>query len=327
MACTVLSGLDKLAVEHAADAHGDGAASPTLAGDGEPYLPPPTTCLSSATQCIGAPPAGWTGPLALYDDVPSNAPAACPSPLLEVLGTTADPSDASVSAECVACTCVGDVTCPAATITLKPYQGPSCTQPGGCGGATVHLNVCEAHQTFSCAGSLRIDTPMATATCEVGGGHATLPPPVWSRQLLGCKAPQSFMQQVDCSANEVCVPKPPAPFEGHLCILHSGTVDCPAPYTGGRVVGTGITDTRGCTPCTCNIPSGPCTGGITYTGPDPCGPANVEAGFQTCFFQGDFQGPQWFVTATPPDAGCSVSGGEPTGGLVAAGTATICCVP
>jgi hypothetical protein len=199
--------------------------------------------------------------------------------------------------------------------------------PGGCAGATVDLNACEAHQAFSCAGSLKMDTPMATARCDVDGGNPTAIPPVWTRQLLGCKTPLSFAQQVDCSANQVCAPKPSSPFEGNLCVLRTGTVDCPAPYINQRIVDTGFSDTRGCTPCACNIPSGPCTGGITYTGTDPCGPPNTDAGFQTCFSQADFQGPQWFVTATPPDASCSVSGGEPTGGLISTGTATICCLP
>jgi hypothetical protein len=172
-----------------------------------------------------------------------------------------------------------------------------------------------------------MDTPTATATCNVDGGAATVPPPEWTRQLLGCKVPDSFAQQIDCSAGQICAPKPALPFEGELCILQSGAVDCPVPYTNRRVVGVGASDTRGCTPCGCKISSGPCTGGITYTGPDPCGPANTDVPFQACFFQGDFQGPQWFVTANPPDAVCTVSGGAPTGALAATGATTLCCLP
>lgn len=175
---------------------------------------------------------------------------------------------------------------------------------------------------------MKITAPTASATCSVDGGGATIAPPTWAKEILGCKEPSSALQQVDCSADQVCAPKPGPPFEAKLCILQAGDVACPPPpYLNRRLVYTGTADTRGCAPCTCTVPSQPCTGGIVYTGPSStCPPSGGTTAFGACFSQGNFAGPRWLVAATPPAVTCIAAGGTPTGALTPTTPVTVCCM-
>lgn len=49
-----------------------------------------------------------------------------------------------------------------------------------------------------------------------------MPAPQWTREILGCKASGSSLQHVDCSLGQICAPKPAAPFDAKMCVLHDG---------------------------------------------------------------------------------------------------------
>src|SRR6185503_2838392 len=66
-----------------------------------------------------------------------------------------------------------------------------------------------------------------------------------------------------CGAGNECVPNP-APFT--MCVSQPGAVACPSGFPTQHLVGTSVTDTRGCSACGCTFDAGACTGTTTlYT--------------------------------------------------------------
>lgn len=96
--------------------------------------------------------------------------------------------------------------------------------------------------------------PSNGTACEPSGGAASKSAVTYATVGLACEgAPPS--KSSSC-AGSACVAAPPAAFNAGLCIHHSGAVDCAAPYSERHVFFAGESDTRGCTPCSCDAPVG-----------------------------------------------------------------------
>jgi hypothetical protein len=110
-----------------------------------------------------------------------------------------------------------------------------------------------------------------------------------------------------------------------MCVTHDGDMACPAGYPNKHTLSNGVSDTRACSACSCNVATAPCTNiGIkTVTDPQCDDASAVSVG--ACIAmptQTQFIG----VTATPPSAlACSTDGGVPTGTVTAGPTQTVCC--
>jgi hypothetical protein len=125
-----------------------------------------------------------------------------------------------------------------------------------------------------------------------------------------------------CDAG-VCLPDP-GPYA--TCVYQAGAVACPSGYPAQHLVGASVSDTRGCTPCTCGFDGGSCGGSaIFYTG------AGCSANSQTVSVNGTCQAVsnQTFKSmvyqATGGGGSCTPSPTSPTGDAGFADLATVCC--
>lgn len=155
-----------------------------------------------------------------------------------------------------------------------PVAGaPSCPEPfaqatmPGKGGLTAPAASCAA---CTCG-------PPTGGACEPGGGTATVPAVSWASIAVACAgAPTTATGCVDGA----CRPRPAAPFEAGVCVRHSGDVACPgAPYLNKHVFYGDVADSRACTPCTCDAPSG---GACAPAGGQPTGTATPTGAVTYC---------------------------------------------
>ena len=288
----------------------------------------PASCKSGATQCVPAPPAGWSAPFLTYDGDPANRPPGCPaSALVSVLNGHAGLLDAG-GFSCGACTCsVTNIGCTPALV--YGYKDSGCGAV--CQSASVEAGACVPYP-FSAAcgasvGSVRIISLGAVADCNASaptdGGSA-----VWQRDVLGCGTSYAGAQ-IDCANGEVCLPKAPNPFNAKPCIMKVGAGACPgAPYSEQRMSVFTKLDV-GCD-CDCdpdNPPSGTCDGGIDYVGTSSsCTPlAQPTAACRSGAF--DTTG-HMHITAYPPSTlACSTVGSNSVRSITPSAPVTVCCMP
>ena len=134
-----------------------------------------------------------------------------------------------------------------------------------------------------------------------------------------------------CPNGGSCVTPPQG---SSLCIVHSGSVACPAGFTNpAHTVGTGIADSRGCTACTCGGISGTCANqSLTLFTDSTCttGAESVEANGMC----NDFPGPNgggaptydaYEYTAVVGEEGCTASSVSAQGSVTLTGVETVCC--
>lgn len=288
----------------------------------------PLTHCSAPLQCVTAPPAGWTGPVALYV-AQSGAPPSCGAgfatlPSFDGQGGTLTAPPAT----CTACACsgpTGTVTCAGPVMSFFADDkcnnaiGNPLTVGGTC--ATTPLG----------AFSTLVAAPQPTGgACGASGGVASTTPPTWQQVARACSgvAPSG---QADCNAGQVCSPTPSSPFATQLCVMQPGAAtSCPPEYPQGpQVFYAGVDDKRGCAPCVCSGPSG---GSCTITNPaiEACTPpGGTWSAPGAC---ASITGPQPVrlasgSTPTLVDAGsCALTdGGAPVGQATGTGATTFCC--
>jgi hypothetical protein len=160
-------------------------------------------------------------------------------------------------------------------------------------------------------------------------------PATWGTFARACRQSEYAM----CDASQVCLPwadPPPAGFK--QCISNDGDLPCPVTiadkYTEKHVFYTDISDTRGCTPCTCGAPSGSeCSALISiYTDPacmSQLGSATVTSATPICddFPAGSTLGSKVAGPVTYTPGACQPGGGEPMGQAVPIWPTTFCCIP
>jgi hypothetical protein len=324
-ACSLFTDLNDLggdassAIDGALDTNASDASD---AGDEPQYadVAPPVTCDAAATTCQPAAPSGWNGPLAFYEG-DSGFPT-CPAPLFQQVKGY-EGLDV-VAPTCSACGCATQT--PTCKLQVTGYNASSTCAGSSCGTGLAATG-CLQMQGIACGGeeSIIIAGATGTATCTTSGGQTTNAPAKWSTEVLGCVEPPNAIVPADCAAGLVCVPAPLAPFGAKMCVTHVGDMACPSPYLAKHGFFVNASDTRGCTPCGCNVAGAPCKD-LTLdvaTGGTCLNPMAASTG--SCIVVPG----QLFVSssATPPTLSCTFDGGAPTGTLAPGSPDTACCLP
>ena len=305
------AGSDRL-VADAAPADSERPDAATDAGD---------ACNTATHSCVPAPPAGWSGPVALREAPSVDSPVECDNPwpapnLLAHEGLEAG----SASCSC-ACSAPEGVVCdPVAVHHGAAGCGPSFNPPGLEAGQCVPLGTWV--DEFIQIGSPQIQggTCMAEPAFDI-------PSPSWATTLTGCSAP---LEQRDCEVSELCAPALTSTFPS-LCVYQSGIeAECPAGFDDRRVVFESFTDDRACGSCTCGPATGSCNGRAVFTqsfGTDACGLEGIVRAFVDAGqCGGQVSGIVTHGKYTPePDGSCEPSTVTLTGAVAEAGPVTLCC--
>lgn len=296
----------------AGDAMADG---PTFSAD----------ACSGANTCAPVAPSGWQGPVVIWEG--TGTPPSCASFYLDVFdgGTSPSGNPASCSCSC------GPVTGSACGATTVQFGTGSCTTACGTP-AIVAQGGCVNVTTQATACGSGVQMQISAVPADGGGCQADASvdaqAPTWANLATACAPSQQ--SAAGCGADQVCVPAAGSPFESTFCVLKAGNNTCPSPFTNQHLYYSDITDTRGCTPCTCGSPSGvdcdtnahvtswsnmSCTTGkgVDYS-PLPVACAAL--------------GTAHYLTLSTSATGgtCTPSGGTPTGGVSQANLTTICCL-
>jgi hypothetical protein len=291
---------------------------------------------SAGYMCVPQVPAGFTGPGEVYEGL--DASQAC-DPLYTkdyFTGYVTPKCDVS----CSACTCgsPAGVTCgnPGfSSQAISPSGVPTCPKP-----TTVEPGICTTVSLPSGASFATFAGAASGGSCLATGGTLNQPDPIWNAGHL-CEA--NAKGGLGCASGYVCWPKPQAPFFSQVCVFAVGDLPCSdAGYPAKRSYydSQKYGDTRSCSTCACNTPSGgscpaslgmwtkgllgttlACTDGAsaTYSVPSACQavpPNIVDIMFTSKSYTGGSCTPT-SVVATPNGGACTPLGG-PT---------TACCTP
>jgi hypothetical protein len=200
-------------------------------------------------RCTATAPAGWFGPVALYDQgggPPAPKPLACSGAYpRDAFDGWATPSNAPLTC---ACTC-GVAKGPCSNANIAVYNDGQCANP--C--ATAGADGCTTANGPTCktggASARFLAAPKATGTWTCGSSATTTgTPPAWDWTQVGrgCGAARTLTTD-GCAATAVCADNPP-PGEP-LCVFQAADVaDCTgAPgYPNIRKYYTTASDQRYC---------------------------------------------------------------------------------
>jgi hypothetical protein len=309
----------------------EGGAGGGDAGGGSSPVSGPT-CGANA-RCTGATPAGWTGPMALYEGDTADALPPCgqgfaTAPVFEGNGSLAAPP-----AACAACACGPSTggSCSAPMLTL--YADDGCTSP--CTNPVSLMPTTCATPIATCKAFAVADAILVGASCAASGGAPTVTPSSWGTHARAC-APAAALAQGTCTAGELCAPAPAAPYPPRYCISRPGAqTSCPGEFTDGPHVyyADVVADTRACSPCTCSGVTGarcqlPTPAGFHFLD-SSCSTPEVPFGVPTsCQALSTSQPLKIVAPPSLADAGsCAPAGGQPTGDVTPTGATTFCCAP
>ncbi|AKU97242.1 hypothetical protein AKJ09_03906 [Labilithrix luteola] len=326
VACNVLSGADELRLTATAcgDACGANAAAEVDPMDaGAPDVKIIVTSDGGSCACLGAPPPGWQGPMALW--VGNTEPPGCDGDYpLKVLDTKSAPTAPPASCDCQ-CGVVTGASCPT-SFTVDVFGNPQCSN-SKCDTLTLSPMACvsAANKCFSANGIS--GAPQATGGSCKPTITKNVPLGTWANGVRGCE-PAAAPTRESCGEGEVCAALPGMKMSSHPCVFAEGDLACPleAGYTVKHLYFGGEDDSRGCSECTCGAPTGiVCTATVrkgcgaqgTVTLPTACGSLNDPINIQ--------------LTAAPvldtSDAGCAPEGGAPIGEFKPTLPTTVCCIP
>ena len=262
--------------------------------------------------CLPLPEAGWMGPFTADIALPEDAPTPCPEGWTAgedgLFGIEVTPFDCS-------CTCA------------DPPVGASCefeiefNTGFMCNGTVVQTTVAAENECVEYAPTDAQSVRVADTVSQGECGVATYEPPVettWMRRIDAC-----VPEVGDACAEGSCVPLPPAPFVGRMCIVTDGEVPCPeeGPYDVPYVLHEGADDTRACD-CTCE-PDVDCTGTLQAHGDNACS-QQLSSSTGTCIsFLSNPNSARVVNVGMMPE--CNGVAGPPTGEVVPTGVRTMCC--
>jgi hypothetical protein len=313
--------------------------------------------------CVSAIPAGWTGYYAVYEGPLAVNDPGCPTDYpgggdMMEFEVVANKDLIAPAATCSACTCatpsgqtctlspneltIDDATCVnnntcVGTLPLGPANGTClagtffdddtfCGPGGNCtagGGGTSACNVSASVPAATVSGG----------TCASSGGTPSVQAAGWQNLARACGDP--ITTGVGCNVNQVCLPKPAAPFEGGICIRQDGEAPVcpPGGFANKHVFHTGFTDTRGCAGCSCSgAAGGSCEITVQVHSNAECTSqiANLVAGASGACANltqsnPEVHGRKATVTKPPTGSTCTPAGGQPTGTATPTGAVTFCC--
>ncbi len=293
------------------------------------------TCRSAGYECIPLPP-GWVGPAVIWTGKPGSAPATC-SPGLKIALPSAysDLTVPQMSCKC-GCSIATPQSCGAFDITL--FGNDACGSR--CASGTAQSGVCSAIASdTTCGAAIAVSgtTPAASGGSCAPQLVASIPAATWRTELRICAPVDSGSAAGCASPNGRCAiaPRPEAPYRTTLCVYQIGDpapTSCPAGYpTGPLVFHSSMRDTRACSICSCNRPTGGvCSGTVALYHEARCGGTaerfsigaacrivRLQTGTATSFV-GDFSVQQ--------PGTCSVQSDTlPSGTVQGIGATTVCC--
>lgn len=268
---------------------------------------------NDASACIRAIPAGWT--LSAFNPAATSCPAGfADHPIysgMATIGNTACTCGCTVTQ---AGTCQGTL-----TVLIAPGQGVDTCSVTLASGATVNGANCIP------AVAPRVESAQATFTGTGQGGQCTSSTITNASQLMKPTA-QHYCDVPPASSDAVCNGTAPTGYAS--CIISSGSLACPAPFTGAMYrVEDDIT--LNCSACTgCSV-TGTCGAGTLTMFPDgACGLApvgSVPANNNSCvvFNGGDEVAVGSINYTATPIAMCT--GGTTMAMSAVVGPRTICC--
>jgi len=284
-----------------------------------------------AATCVPAPPEGWLGPLAIYEGSggpPPPAPPACAGPYSSGAYDGFNAPSAPPS-QC-ACTCdpPSGITCDSPVLNL--FSDP-CSAPCGTPNQRIATS-CTILGLATCGGThFVLDASSPTGGACAPSSTAVVPDAGWTGSVRLCAIPSGDavvgVGAGACDAGEICAPPTRLPFEPAHCVAQVGAASCPAGYPILHIAFTSFSDSRGCTPCTCALPTDTSCGGgkVTFYNDTACtAPALNATAPQACTNLGGPKAAK-FLGATPTGGRCDADGGVPTGVFTPTTPTTICC--
>lgn len=270
--------------------------------------------------------AGWNGPAIFYEADPSATPPAC-SGAYDVTALALDGGLNGGNATCT-CSCGAPTGTSCGTAKLTAYGSSLCPPINPGSSQTLSPGTCTAF-TIGGASYYYLAVPDVTGGSCAASLAKNIPTPTWTSQFRACTGSTAFTT-AGCSGDQMCAPRPSAPFDSQICIYAAGAVACPSgsSYSNRIVRYASYTDTRACSSCSCGAPSGSCAGEVTLTeGPTSpsCGnilDANVSQGCHA-----ETTGNAVNAIYEPaPAATCTASTGMVTGSLNPTQPTTFCCL-
>jgi hypothetical protein len=296
-------------------------------GDADTNDSGPGLSLDAEPACAGgacvAPPAGWIGPVALWEGSPASAPLCSDVSGVDAFDAFGGPVSAATTG-CPTCGCsVGSgAYCKAVVGETDAYSAPG-TCNGGADTLTFLTAGCQSTGASSGTGYISNATASAVGTCTASTtGTATLPTPSWHTAARGCAFARGTCTSGACAAS------PNAPFMSGVCVYQNAAASCPPGFPASHTYYTGATDTRGCAGCACTY-SATCTASLAIYAASgaPCTSTELRTTLmtpQSCYTAWTYGSMN--VTFTGPiGASCAPSGGQATGLLTPSGPMTVCC--
>jgi hypothetical protein len=299
--------------------------NPSDGGAADAAISTPVSPNIPGNVCVPTPPAGWQGPLILFEGEDASAPV--PPPCLD--GYKAAPAyDGNdkpivVPAAC-ACTC-GAPENPACTKSITLFNDPNCA--AACPPQPAPMSIadspaCTNIPTNPCK-SARVSVTFTADKCTASSPTKTVTPTSWGKTGRACTPIAT--PQGGCAGGRISTPATAAPFDAETyCVMQTGAGTCPATYPARRAFYGGFTDTRACGDCTCGAPDGGvCLGEIVGADKPDCtgGPMLVDAG------GGCIPAPKLNLRydGGPPSGGGCTPEPHPIGDAVPTNATTICC--
>jgi len=279
--------------------------------------------------CVPDPPAGWTGPVALFEGPLAGSLPPCN---LTPYGTQLGDYFAELDAGDVVCECSCDgatgIVCSGdATLCYKGSQG-DCIQV--CTGTTQSLadGECAATATQGASYvSVRSPIPSDMGACEESFDE-DIPTPVWGLEARVCNG--SATTPAGCDVGQQCVPLPGDSLDT-LCIVRPGEETCPDEvWTVPHVRHATFEDSRECSGCACGTATSMCGGRADFISScsDPLPLLYVDIAAGQCDPYRINGNPPSVQYGVQPSGSCDPEpgSGEQSGAVTVDGTITLCCM-
>ncbi len=311
-----------------AQAHAISGADGGFSGDapdGSVSGASPGASSSCNSMCVRVPPANWQGPYAIYEGMGSPLPTPPDCARAGAYSTDAYDGTGALQAGPAKCSCdCGPVTgasCGSPVVSF--YSDGTCMQ--SCSPASQVIgSTCTMLNIAGCGGLHFTLAPGAPSGGCAPVSSTTLPALEWQTSVRLCGMP-SPPPTSGCEAGQICAPTTGLPFESVYCVARMGAWACPSGFPAQRTYYASYVDSRTCSACTCESPTGiqcsamvstfgdpSCNGGMMQqSAPAACSGAGLKAAM---------------TTGTKATGGsCAPSGGIASGTVVPSTPTTVCC--
>lgn len=279
-------------------------------------------CDPATHRCVPAAPAGWDGPVALFENAADAATPTCGEgfPLFAFEAFT----DLEVAAAQCGCTCGPPNNATCATPTVQRKNAVNC---GVAPDSSWLVSVCSNSVAGPTGQYWRAISQVNGGTCMAMPTNI-VPPAGFETRITACAAAGG--DALGCEGDESCIPSPEAPLDGRMCVWQAGNLQCPAgEWSSRQLLHESLDDDRGCSQCACGNATGACTGSVTVRNLQ-CGAGGVVtqtslsigAACQQLNYAIFSGGPP---SVTPSNPTCAAANSTPVGDADPVGPITLCC--